>query len=277
MSVAADQVTALVPVWGSYAGAGLDESLASLLAQDFALRIVVIDNASDTPVQVPDGVEVVRTAERLTLGAARNFGLSRVTTPFVFVWDADDVMLPGTLGTLAPLLEAAPDHVAIAAEIIDETTGRRYRWPRQWTTRLVRFPRVFALMQCVWSAYPTTGATLMRTERVREAGGYGDEISGSDWGLGAALAFRGRLGWSERPGRVYRKRPGSVWAQNSGLPRLLAHARSLRRRLREDPGVPAWARATLPLVALAQYAALFVLRPPLLLARRLRRQFSGSR
>jgi hypothetical protein len=131
---------------------------------------------------------------------------------------------------------------------------------------------LFGLLQCVWSAYPTTGATLMRTEIVQAAGGYSDEISGSDWGLGAALAFRGRLAWSHRPGRMYRPRAGSVWDQNSSVSRMLAHSRSIRRRLRADAGVPAWARAMLPVVALAQYAALFVLRPPLLFVRRLRRR-----
>ena len=277
MSVAADHVTVLVPVWGSYAGPGLDESLASVVDQDFRARILVIDNASDAAVEAPDRVEVIRTPGRLTLGAARNFGLSRVSTPFVLVWDADDVMLPGTLAFLAERFPVDGDCVAFAAGIIDETTGERYRWPRRWTIRMVRYPRVFALLQCVWSAYPTTGATLMRTDEVRAAGGYTDAVSGSDWGLGAALAFRGQLAWSDRPGRVYRVRPGSVWAQNKGMRNLLAHSRSIRRRLRADRGVPRWARALLPLIALAQYVALFVLRPPVMLARKIRRQSAGAR
>jgi glycosyltransferase involved in cell wall biosynthesis len=221
---------------------------------------------------VPDGVDVLRTQQRLTLGGARNFGLTHVSTPFVLVWDADDVMLPGTLRSLMELLQSAPDRIAVAAGIIDETTGERYRWPRQWMTPLVRFPRLFGLVQCVWSAYPTTGATLMRTESVQEAGGYSDEVSGSDWGLGAALAFRGRLDWSERPGRIYRRGAGSVWDQNRSVSRMLAHSRSIRGRLRADQGVPGWARATLPVVAVAQYVALFILRPPLLLARKIRQR-----
>ena len=117
----------------------------------------------------------------------------------------------------------------------------------------------------------------MRTDEVREAGGYTDAVSGSDWGLGAALAFRGQLGWSDRPGRVYRVRPGSVWAQNKGMHHLLEHSRSIRRRLRTDHGVPLWARALLPLIAVAQYVALFGLRPPVMLARKIRRRFAGAR
>jgi glycosyltransferase involved in cell wall biosynthesis len=275
VSIGADQVTALVPVWGSYAGEFLDEAIASLLSQDVRARVVVIDNASDVAVEVRHDVEVLRAPTRLTLGGVRNFGLRHVSTPFVVVWDADDVMLPGTLGFLTERLQQADDCVALAAGIVDATTGRRYRWPRPWMTRLVRFPRAFALLQCVWSAYPTTGATLMRTDKVLDAGGYTDAVSGSDWGLGAALAFRGKLCWSERPGRVYRRRSGSVWAQNSGPGRMLEHSNAVRRRLRMDPGIPNWAHALLPLVAVAQWVALFVLRPPLLIARAIAGRSTG--
>ena len=113
----------------------------------------------------------------------------------------------------------------------------------------------------------------MRTETVREAGGYTDAVSASDWGLGAALAFRGRLGWSERPGRVYRKHADSVWAQNSDLRRMLAHSQAVHRRLRGDRGLPPWARTLLPFVGVAQYVAVLILRPPRLVARALGRWF----
>jgi glycosyltransferase involved in cell wall biosynthesis len=271
MSTGADRVTVLVPVWGSYAGEQLEDALSSLLSQDFPARILVVDNASDVPVEVPDGVDVVRAPARLTLGGVRNLGLTHVSSPYAIVWAADDVMLPGTIGFLVARLDAASDHVAFAAGIVDGQTGERYRWPRRWTTSLLRYPRLFALLQCVWSAYPTTGATIMRSEDVQRAGGYTDSVSASDWGLGAALAFRGRLGWSERPGRIYRPRPGSVWDRHSDLGWLLEHSRTSRARLRDDPGIPRWARASLPVVAAAQYLTLFVLRPPRLLARRLRR------
>ena len=67
----------------------------------------------------------------------------------------------------------------------------------------------------------------MRTELARTAGGYADAESGEDWCLGVSLAFRGRIGWSERPGRVYRLHPRSVWARHMTVPTSSAtHARS---------------------------------------------------
>ena len=90
------RTTVVLPVWDEYVAPRLSEALASLRAQDVSALIVVVDNASD--VQLPDlpGVTAVRSSRRLTLGAARNLGLSQVTTPYLVAWDADDLMPPGT-------------------------------------------------------------------------------------------------------------------------------------------------------------------------------------
>src|SRR5262249_28807543 len=115
---------------------------------------------------------------------------------------------------------------------------------------------VFALVDCIWSLYPSTGATIMRTDLVRRAGGYGDAESGEDWCLGVSLAFRGRIGWSERPGRIYRLDSESVWARHMTARHQIEHARNVRQRIREDPGIAVWARAALPLIAVGQSAAI---------------------
>jgi glycosyltransferase involved in cell wall biosynthesis len=248
------QTTVVLPVWGEYVAA-LPEALASLRAQDVAAPMIAVDNASDA--QLPDlpGVTLVRSPRRLTLGAARNLGLAHVTTPYVVVWDADDVMLPGTLDFLEAAIRSDPRLAAFGAAIVEEPSAVRHRWPRRWVAALVRAPKLFALLNSVWSLYPTTGATVMRTELVRGAGGYSDAESGDDWCLGVSLAFRGRIGWSERPGRVYRLHPQSVWARHMTARHLLRHARTVRARIRTDPGIGGWAKALLPLVAGGQVAA----------------------
>src|SRR5206468_10127046 len=109
---------------------------------------------------------------------------------------------------------------------------------------------------CVWSLFPTTGATIMRTEFVRSCGAYADADSGQDWCLGVSLAFRGRIGWSERPGRVYRIDAQSVWARHMSMRPQLRHAGTVRRRIREDEGIPGAVRLALPLIGAAQYAAI---------------------
>jgi len=247
--------TVLVPVWNEYVR-WLAQAVATVGAQGVAARIVVVDNASDVPLPDLPGVSAVTSPRRLTLGAARNLGLEHVTTPYVVMWDADDTMLPGTLGFLQAAIRSDPRLVAFGTAIVEAPSGRRHRWPRRWVAALARFPAIFALLDCVWSLYPTTGATIMRTELARSAGGYSEAESGDDWCLGVSLAFRGRVGWSERPGRTYRLHPHSVWSRSMTVPDLLRHARAVRERIRSDSGIAGWARAALPLIAVGQYVSI---------------------
>jgi glycosyltransferase involved in cell wall biosynthesis len=250
------QTTIVMAVWGSYVGAQLTAAVESIRRQDVSSSIVVVDNASEVPLPGLGDVQVVRSDVRLALGAARNLGLAHVKTPLVLVWDADDVMLPGTLGYLERAIEAAPGLAAVGAAIIESPSGERHRWPRRSVGRLARAGRLFALLHSVWSLYPTTGATIMRTALVRAAGGYADTESGEDWVLGVSLAFRGRIGWSERPGRVYRIDTQSVLARHTGAQHLLRHARAVRERLRADAELPRWVPAALPLIQIGQYLAI---------------------
>jgi glycosyltransferase involved in cell wall biosynthesis len=245
----------VIPVWGEYASGRLAEALASLREQDPATPVVVVDNASEVPLPRLADVSVVRAPQRLTLGAARNLGLERVATPYVVAWDADDLMLPGTLSLLQDAITADPALVAFATAIVEHPSGRRHRWPRRWIAAVVQAPAVFALLNSIWSLYPTTGATIMRTDPVRAAGGFGDSDSGEDWCLGVSLAFRGRIGWSETPGRVYRLHDRSMLRRMS-LADQFRNAANVRARIRGDAGIGEWVRRTLPVIALGQYAAL---------------------
>jgi glycosyltransferase involved in cell wall biosynthesis len=220
------------------------------------MRLIVVDNASAVALpELGEDSEVVRSERRLSLGAARNLGLQRVQTPYVLFWDADDTMLPRTLPFLESAIEADPRLAAFGAAIL-EASGGRHRWPRPWIARLTSARTLFALVDCVWSLYPSTGATIMRTEQVRTAGGYFDAESGEDWCLGVSLAWRGQIGWSERPGRIYSLDDRSVWARHMTARHLVAHARNVRARVASDRGIPGWVRTSLPLVALMQLTAI---------------------
>jgi hypothetical protein len=266
-------VSIVVPAWGGYAGSPLREAVATLLEQELPARIVIVDNASNEPLPELGGVDVVRAPHRLTVGAARNFGLERVTTPYVVFWDADDLMLPGTLGFLRERIASKPRLVAVAAAIVEGEPPVRHRWPPRWSARLARVPRVFAFCHAIWALFPTTGATMLRTATVRDSKGYADADSGEDWVLGVSLAFRGRIELHERPGRVYRRLGESLWERRRSPRDLLAHAAAVRRRMRTDPGVPGLARAAIPLLAALQAIALLGIAP---LARAWRRALRRS-
>ncbi len=247
--------TVVIPVWGEYA-LWLPTAVGSLRAQTVPLRIVVVDNASPSSVPALEGTEVIRLPTRLTLGAARNHGLAQVRSPYVVFWDADDVALPETLATLQEAIAEDRRLVAFAMAIQEAPSGARHRWPRRRLARLVRLPRLLATVHSIWSQFPTTGATIMRTEAARAGGGFSDADSGEDWCLGVSLAFRGRVGWSERPGRLYHLHEGSVWSSYFSLGHQRRHAQIVRQRVREDGGVPGWAKRLLPVIWLGQNAAL---------------------
>jgi len=248
-------ITVVVPAWGSYAGRPLQEALASVREQDAPARVIVVDNVADETIEDDD---VIRTPRRLTVGAARNFGLERVETPYVLFWDADDLMLPGTLGFLRDRMAGRPKLVAVAGSILEDEPRMRHRFPRRWAGQLARRRRLFAFVHAVWSLFPTTGCTLMRTTIVREAGGFPNAHGGDDWVLGISLAFRGRIELVERPGRIYRRLGASLWAGGRSPRELRRRAALVRRRIRSDPGIPTWARLLLPLTAFLQIAAIAV-------------------
>ena len=263
----------MIPVWGMYAGAPLQEALASVRDQELPARIVVVDNASEEPLGSVGDAEVVEAPERLTIGGARNLGLERVTTPYVLSWDADDLMLPGTLRLLVETISADDSLVAVTAGIVEED-GSRHRWPPRWSARLVRWPALFALVHSLWSAFPSTGATVMRTAAVRESGGYGAEPSAEDWVLGVSLAHRGRVEVLDRPGRVYRRLGESLWQDHRAPARQLAHAAAVRERLRTDPAIPGWARSSAYALKVLHPAVLLGVAP---IARRVRSATARAR
>jgi hypothetical protein len=258
-------VTIVIPVWGAYADGWLDEAIASIRDQEVAVSIMLVDNAHEPPLR-RKGLSVIRTETRLSIGAARNLGLQSVRTPFVVVWDADDVMLPGTLPRLLDRLARDPELVACSPSIVEYPDGRLHHWPRRWPLALTRFPRLFATANAVTSLYPAIGAALRTLPAQQTA--FPDANGGDDWAIGAGLAFRGQIAVDPHPGRRYRRHHGSVSARWT-TENVMSSAGLLRRSLSADQAVPAPIRRALPLMALAHHGVLRVLRP---LSRRMGRR-----
>jgi glycosyltransferase involved in cell wall biosynthesis len=245
----------VIPVWDGYVALRFAEAVASITSQDTPVRVLVVDNASHVSLPELAGVEVIRIAERVSLGRARNAGLDRVETDTVMFADADDLILPGVIRRLQSGIDSDPRLVAYAMAFIDAETGERHRWPRRWIASLVRFPTLLALVNAVWAVYPITGPVLIRADVARAVGGHADIDNGDARCLGAALLFRGRVGWTEEPGCVYHRRVGSNLDRFSGTGAILESLAAVRRRLRADFGGPTWLRTAMPVIAAAQWGA----------------------
>jgi glycosyltransferase involved in cell wall biosynthesis len=275
MAVEAPLVTVVIPVWGAYAGPYLDDALESVCAQDVPARVVLIDNASETPVDGRGLAEVVRMPTRLTIGEARNVGLAAVDTAFVVFWDADDVMPPDTLGVLLAAALNDPGAVVISGVIVEAASGRRHHWPRNAMTRLAGLPALFAMAHCVSSLFPTIGV-LIRMDTAVGTPGFPNRDAGDDWIFGVSLAFRGRVSFVNECTRLYRSHDQSVsfaWRYSH----IVANAHGVRDRVRDDPGVPRWAKTLLPVIALLEWVVIFGLRPVARIMRRVGSACRGAR
>ena len=246
-------MTVVIPVWDAPYVEYLPRAVASVHGQDPTVPIVVIDNASAVEVPELAGTTVVRSPRRLSAGAARNLGLQHIGTEYVIYLDADDELADGALATLHDGIAADPHLAAFVMSVIEADTGRRHRFPRRIAFALSRSPRLFALATAIWSLYPTQGCAIVRSDWVREAGGYADLIRGEDWILAVSLAFRGPVRLDRRPGRIYHRRNESLLGGGLSISDIRLAHRCIRDRLRQDPAVAGWARALLPLIACLQF------------------------
>src|SRR4051794_13990087 len=137
-------VTVVIPVWDEYVRF-LGDAVESVRRNGPDVPIVLVDNASTTDVPELPGCEMLRSQERLTVGASRNLGLSRVATDFVVFLDADDMLLDGALEFMANRIAADPALTIAATSILDGETGEPHRTPRRFVTRLARWQRTFAI------------------------------------------------------------------------------------------------------------------------------------
>ena len=250
--------TVVIPAWGSHV-AFLPEAIASVRAQEPAPCVVVIDNAAVPPIDAPEADVVVRLDERVTIGEARNRGLDATTTTNVVFWDADDVMLPGTIQALSAALDGDPGAVVALGSIVEDD-GHAHGWPRFWLWPLARIQPLWLFLHATSALFSATGAAVIRTEALRAAGGFPHVDAGDDWVAAMSLACRGRVVTCDRTCRVYRRHPAEVSRAWDGHD-LRAGAREVRARLRTDPAAPLLLRRALPIVVVGQAVVSGVLRP----------------
>jgi biofilm PGA synthesis N-glycosyltransferase PgaC len=248
-------LTVVIPVYDDYVR-WLEGCVASVWRQreEIDLRLLVVDNASSQPLpELPAGVAVTRTARRLSLGAARNWGLTRVATELVAFADADDLFPPGYFAFAAGRLRERPGLVAVGMRpvALDDATGREtpFPWPTDGAIAAARRDRrLLALRGLLKEPSIVMSGSVFRADALRRAGGYSDLSYGEDANLALLLPFLGDVELHLAPNRRYRIHPESIARrppQRETLERSFADA---RRRVRTHPAVPLWAKALLPAV-----------------------------
>ena len=152
-------------------------------AQDWwSWEVVVVDDASSdgTGAWLDDirdpRVRTVRLDAPVERSAARNRGLAQARAPFVLFLDDDDRLRPSALRRFANAVERAPEvAAAFGAKVVFDGTGHRKRIPHP-RVPLVR--RVWDDVMAGWMF--VSGQVLLRTEAVRDAGGWDEQLTVSE-------------------------------------------------------------------------------------------------
>jgi len=204
-------LTVVIPVWDEYV-ALLPRCLDAIQQQDTPAQLVIVDNASRTPVHAPDGAVLVKLATRQSVGAARNAGLQHVTTPYVVFADADDEVAPGSLARGIALLDKHPNAPGVFGRSLVDEQGAHRRGITPSTRYQLASRYAPPVVPLLWLAkfQGSITSTVLRTETVRAAGGFADSNINEDWQLAARLARHGQLVCIDRPVRIYHRHPDAL-------------------------------------------------------------------
>jgi glycosyltransferase involved in cell wall biosynthesis len=110
----------------------INEAVGSILANEPACDILVVDDCSPVPVAdvlpAHERISVLRLEKNSGPGPARNIGIGRLLEkgyPYIAVMDADDIALPGKFARQRAFLEQNPLVGAVGtwARFFDEATG----------------------------------------------------------------------------------------------------------------------------------------------------------
>lgn len=210
-------VDVVVPAWGEYV-----HRVGRALASTAGVRrcIVVTD---DAPRAFDAGAdEVVPFSPGSGLSAAREWGLDRVTAPFVLFLDADDVLVPGAVGRMLGPLLADPSLLASACGFRRASDGQPWPPPRLGACA-AGLPGVPLLL--ARNSLPVVGACLLRVDGLPRP--LFPALEDEDWHAAVRVRARGRVHFDPTPGLEYTDRAGSV----SRRPRSVGALRYSQDRL----------------------------------------------
>ena len=195
--------------------------------------VVVVDNASAArPKCAAD--DIIRLPHRVTVGAARNAGLSAVQTRYCLFLDADDELLPGAASALVDVARR-DDLQVVAGRILGRREGLAGAWlwgyPPGWVWRLRNHPRALGVVNVYRNAVPVVGAAVLRTDAARRAGGFGDSNRGEDWVLSAGMALAGSAALLDWPCLLVQVRPDSLSTKDESESAARRTRREVRGRL----------------------------------------------
>lgn len=225
--------------------AELARTLHALAAQDYPrelIEIVVADDGSPGPVEVPDGVVLVRQEDRgFRLAAVRNLGVRASTGDVLCFLDADTVPEPGYVRALTRLPALLPEAVTVGrrrhadfsgidadAPVVEAVVGRELAEPA-WLAE--EYARSRDLLEADDRSYRfMIGAVIGCSRQLfDEVGGFDESFTsygGEDWEWAHRMWQAGAV-FAHVPTAVA-WHDGPEWAERDGSGLDRANAQTLR-------------------------------------------------
>jgi glycosyltransferase involved in cell wall biosynthesis len=244
------RVSVVIPAHDAapYLGAALD-GLLNELPEDGEV-VVVDDGSTDATPDVLDRyrsrITLLRNDVALGPGPARNRGAAHASGDVLAFHDADDLVLPGRLGALLPVLQAEPDVTLVFGDglrIDAKGSALGPVIPRRYARRLRRAVGPRELLDGSF-IYPQ--ALCVRRSAFEALGGFGKGfVRGSlatgvaeDWEFALRASLHGRLRFVDRPVFAYRRHAASV-TESSAADCAEANLAMLEHLVGEHPDIVA--------------------------------------
>jgi glycosyltransferase involved in cell wall biosynthesis len=177
---ASKRLAILIPVFNDQAG--LERALESLAADGEEFTVYVVDDGSNPPMSIPDGlpyrVHLIRQEPNQGITAALNLGLAQIAADgydYIARLDAGDLSLPGRLAAQAAFLDDHPEHalVGTATRQVDVSGRVLYDYhPPAEHRNVVRGLRYQAAL-----VHPSI---MLRLEAVQACGMYDNRFPGGE-------------------------------------------------------------------------------------------------
>ncbi|HWC27171.1 MAG TPA: glycosyltransferase family 2 protein [Solirubrobacteraceae bacterium] len=227
-----ERVAVIIPCFND--GPFVAQAVGSVQEREPVELVVVDDGSSDGATAevlerlAYDGVRVVHHEVNKGLSAARTTGLHSTEAPYVFPLDADDLVMPGVLETMADRLDAHPEAAACFGDY--EVFGSS-RFRRRIPLTIDPYRLAFRNELTATALYRRTMLEAVNAWEPVVPGSAGRDDFFEDWHLWMSLAERHAVG--VHVGRdvvVYRRRLHADRLTSAGDARRREQYRKLKER-----------------------------------------------
>jgi glycosyltransferase involved in cell wall biosynthesis len=213
-----EQLTIVIPAFRC--AAYLSAAVASAVHSSVRRILIAEDAGDDETLRLaeelssahPDRIRVLRSPTNRGTAGNLNDAAERVETPFFAKLDGDDVLIPGYLESVFPLIASRPRLAVLAGHElrIEADDALEFRPELLPAVSHRAAPRIMTGLEAYrfiinWNPNPTSSGVIYRTEAFREIGGFDRAIRwGEDWEIWLRFARQWEVAYVTAPSALYR-------------------------------------------------------------------------